>query len=152
MKRHAALQALSREHHAALVLALACKRAAESGSEASIRETCTKVRHLFAAELEPHFHTEEETLLPLLDRAGQTGLVRRTLAEHAQLRALVAALSTPQSAGLEAFGQALSAHVRFEEHELFPGAEQAVPEEQLGIAFGAPPRLDAGQGRKPKNA
>jgi hemerythrin-like domain-containing protein len=139
MKRHAALQALSREHHTALVLALACKRAVQSGNQASVRETCAKVQGLFMTELEPHFHTEEETLLPLLAQADQTALVQRTLAEHAQLRTMAAALGAPQAAGLAAFGQALSAHVRFEEHELFPVAEQTVPEQQLAAAFGAQP-------------
>lgn len=55
MKRHSALQTLSREHHGALVLALACTRAASSGSDEKIRAACERVVHQFETDLEPHF-------------------------------------------------------------------------------------------------
>ena len=140
MKRHVALQTLSREHHTALTLALACKRAAQSGSEESIRDACEKVRHVFAAELDPHFRVEEEALLPLLQQAGEAVLVHRTLDEHAALRAQSGALRSHDPALLAAFGKALSDHVRFEESQLFPSAEQVVPLGQLEIALGKPAR------------
>lgn len=152
MKRHAALQSLSREHHSALVLALACKRAAESGDEGRMRETSATAVSSFATELEPHFREEEHALLPLLNQAGRPELVQRTLDEHMLLRGLVDALNKQEYSRLAEFGKALSDHVRFEENELFPGAEQAVPAEQLVIALGARARLDPGQGRALKNA
>lgn len=139
MKRHTALQPLSREHHPALVLAQACKRAAQSGEMEKIREACARVERVFAAELEPHFHKEEETLLPLLSQAGQTALVQRTLDEHVAIRALQKALHDPDAACLAKFGQALSDHVRFEEQALFPAAEEAVPGSALEAALGHPP-------------
>lgn len=140
MKRHAALQSLSREHHPALVLALACKRAAQSGDMERIRETSARVERIFAAELEPHFRVEEETLLPLLNQAGQTALVQRTVDEHVAIRALLRMLRSPDGACLAKFGQALSDHVRFEEQVLFPAAEEAVPGAVLEATFGLPPR------------
>ena len=127
MKRHPALQPLSREHHGALVLALACRRAANSGDAEKIRATRDRAVREFDADLAPHFHQEETALLPLLQQAGQTALVRRTLEEHASLRALAESLRQHDAAVLEAFGRSLSDHVRFEEQELFPAAERVVP-------------------------
>lgn len=135
MKRHSALQALSREHHPALVLAMACKRAANSGSEEKIFETCSRVAHEYDADLERHFRQEETKLLPLLQHAGQTALVERTLDEHKILRALVESLRHHDAAVLESFGQALSDHVRFEDQELFPAAEQVIPHPLLVAAL-----------------
>jgi len=115
---------------------MACRRAANSGSEEKIRETCSRAVHEFDADLERHFRQEETKLLPLLQQAGQTALVRRTLDEHKSLRTLADSLRRHDTAGLEAFGQALSDHVRFEEHELFPAAEQTAPHSLLVSALG----------------
>lgn len=141
MKRHSALQSLSREHHGALVLALACRRAANSGNAEKIRETRDRAVREFDADLAPHFRQEETALLPLLQQAGQTALVRRTLEEHASLRALAESLRQHDAAVLEAFGQALSDHVRFEEQELFPAAERAVPSGLLEAAMASQDEL-----------
>lgn len=137
MKRHSALQSLSREHHGALVLALACTRAASSGSNEKIHAACERVARQFETDLEPHFRQEEEALLPLLRNAGQDALVRRTLDDHAHLRAMANALCSRDTACLGEFGKTLSDHVRFEEQELFPIAEQVVPTELLNAALGA---------------
>ncbi|BAN34300.1 hypothetical protein SCD_n00451 [Sulfuricella denitrificans skB26] len=137
MKRHSALQPLSREHHGALVLALACTRAANSGSAEKIHAACERVARQFNTDLEPHFHQEEEALLPLLRDAGQDELVRRTLDDHARLRAMAKALCGRDTLCLGEFGKTLSDHVRFEEQELFPTTEQVVPNELLMAALGA---------------
>lgn len=141
MKRHSALLSLSREHHGALVLALACRRAANSGDAEKIRATRDRAVREFDADLAPHFRQEETALLPLLQQAGQTALVRRTLEEHASLRTLAESLRQHDAAGLEAFGQALSDHVRFEEQELFPAAERAVSSELLEAALASQDEL-----------
>lgn len=123
MKRHARLQDLSREHYAALKLALHAKRAALSGEPAQIEHAAAACRAAFAAELEPHFGVEESELLPLLLAGGQLGLVRRTEADHAQLRRLADELQRPAAAVLLDFSERLTAHVRFEERELFEALE-----------------------------
>lgn len=120
MKRSAALRQLSREHHTALSLALRIAKAA--GPEARNVLLAT-VPTLFRDELEPHFQTEEHSLLPPLARLGETALVERTLAEHARLRALAAAIGVGEASALAPFGTLLQAHVRFEERELFAVAE-----------------------------
>ncbi|MDR0775858.1 MAG: hemerythrin domain-containing protein [Azonexus sp.] len=120
MKRSVALRQLSREHHTALSLALHIAKA--TGPEARNALLAT-VPVVFRDELEPHFQAEERSLLPPLAQQGETALVERTLAEHAQLRALAAAIGAGEASALAPFGTLLQAHVRFEERELFAVAE-----------------------------
>lgn len=118
MKRSAFLQPWSREHHAALKLAKACEQA--TGLDAG--RQCEFARQAFATELEPHFRSEERELLPLLDEA----LTIRLLDEHRVLHAAAEALQPDDVAALHAFGKLLSAHVRFEERELFEYIERRI--------------------------
>ena len=127
MKRTPALQPLSREHHTALTLAKACERAAQSCDRELVSETCQRVIRAFSAELEPHFQLEERSLLPLLHSAESRRLEQRTLADHQQLRALLDGLQQNNIEALDNFGKLLSAHVRFEERELFPALESLLP-------------------------
>ena len=123
MKRSHVLQPLSREHHTALTLAKASERAASSGDETLVRLTCQRVIRAFADELEPHFLTEEVSLLPLLHSPETQPLLDRTLADHHQLRGLLVALRQNDAGALDNFGKCLTAHVRFEEREFFPALE-----------------------------
>lgn len=119
MKRHPALQQLSREHHTALKLARLAQFAADSGSPPAIAEAAASLRAQFPGALEAHFRDEEQDILPALAAIGETALVERTLAEHRRLRDLGAALANPSVALLAEFAELLRAHVRFEERELF---------------------------------
>ena len=124
MKRHQQLQDLSREHHGALQLALHAKRAAQSGDAAQVAVSALACVDVFPRELDPHFIVEETTLLPALAQQGEQLLVQRTLAEHEELRRLVAQLAQPDAATLKSFAELLTAHVRFEERELFEVAQK----------------------------
>lgn len=123
MKRSPVLQPLSREHHTALTLAKACERAAQSGDAALVSQACQRAIQAFADELEPHFRIEEQSLLPLLQSTETQPLVQRTLADHQQLRGLLTGLQQNEVETLNSFGKCLTAHVRFEERELFPAIE-----------------------------
>ncbi|OGS95389.1 MAG: hypothetical protein A3K04_10285 [Gallionellales bacterium RBG_16_56_9] len=123
MKRIPALQPLSREHHTALTLAKACERAAQSRDKEQVAQACQRAIRAFADELEPHFQIEEQSLLPLLRNTETQPLERHTLADHQQLRALLDGLQQNNIEALDNFGKLLSAHVRFEEKELFPALE-----------------------------
>lgn len=123
MKRHPALQDLSREHHDALKIARHGRLAALSGDAAAVAAYGAHVARSFDSEMEPHFREEESELLPFLAAAGENDLVWRTLAEHAELRALAAALRQAEAATLLRFADLLAAHVRFEERELFEAAQ-----------------------------
>ena len=123
MKRSLVLQPLSREHHTALALAKACEHAALSGDAAMVSQACQRAIHAFADELEPDFQVEEQSLLPLLQGSETQPLVQRTLADHQQLRGLLTGLQQNEVETLNSFGKYLTAHVRFEERELFPMIE-----------------------------
>ncbi len=122
MKRHPALQDLSREHYDALKLARDGKLAANAG-EPAVTAFAAYVARKFEQELEAHFREEEGELLPFLNAVGENELVWRTLAEHAELRALAAKLQHPDAATLLRFSELLAAHVRFEERTLFETAQ-----------------------------
>lgn len=79
--------------------------------------------HAFSGELEPHFKIEESTLLPLLQGVEENLLAQRTLLDHQKLRGLVKVLNQNNIEALHEFGKCLSAHIRFEERELFPVIE-----------------------------
>ena len=124
MKRHPKLQNLSREHHTALQLALRAKRAAASGDRAEMAGAANACIAAFPLELEPHFVVEEETLLPLLAAAGEHALVANVHRDHTELRQLFAQLGESNAETLSRFAAVLTAHVRFEEREVFPALER----------------------------
>jgi hemerythrin-like domain-containing protein len=123
MKRHSALLSLSRDHYGALKLARDAKQAVASGDTGEIRILARRVTDSFAVELDPHFRIEETGVLVLLARAGEHELVQRTLSEHEEMRGLARALEYPDAAALRRFAELITAHVRFEERELFETAQ-----------------------------
>ncbi len=127
MKRSPALTTLSREHHAALVWAKRAK--ASSGHETSV--LMAQLATFFDHELEPHFQAEENGLLAALEQQGEHALVERTLAEHRALRVGIERIKAGDSDAVSPFGVALAAHVRFEERELFPAAEERLSADLL---------------------
>ncbi len=142
MKRHAALLGLSRDHHLALVIANRAKRASGEADGPS-QGPASEIAGTFYREIEPHFQTEENGLLPALEKAGQSRLVTQTLAEHKMLRELAGLLEKGGIDMLHRFGELLDRHVRFEERELFPMTESVLTEEELdGIASKADGRSE----------
>lgn len=139
MKRDPRLAGLSSEHHRALVLARALT--AHPGAWTAVDGAALGRR--FEAELEPHFRVEDELLLPALRCAGNAAaaLAERTAADHAFLRAQLAAARAGDGAAADAFAARLVEHVRFEEREVFPACEALVPGAVLDeVARRAPKR------------
>ena len=126
MKRHPDLLQLSREHYGALKLARDARHTAASGDANEVAALAQRVVAVFPVELDPHFCVEEQGILLLLVQAGQHELVARTLADHAELRRLARALATPDADTLLRFAELLSAHVRFEEREVFEAAQASL--------------------------
>lgn len=124
MKRHAALQHLSRDHHKALKLARQARFASDSGHLIAIAEAAQTINTLFPEWLESHFQSEENELLPALAATGGGEIVRRVLEQHAELRALNQQLKNHDGGSLARFGNLLHEHVRFEEREVFELAEE----------------------------
>jgi hemerythrin-like domain-containing protein len=132
MRRDPNLVRLSRDHHTGLVLAKRARELATNEAREQ-RAAWTQMQARFADELEPHLQLEERGLLPALRAAGEDVLVDRTLTEHAELRRLIASAdpSAPKR-----FGEALTAHIRFEEADLFETAQRVLPADVLD-ALGA---------------
>ncbi len=127
MKRDPRLRSLSSDHHGALVLARRLGARVEAWD--SVQGAALLER--FHGELEPHFQMEENSLLPALADAGEALLVDRVFREHALLRDLVLRAATGDAVALASFAEGLTAHVRFEERELFPTCEVALSSEVL---------------------
>jgi len=131
LKRHLALEQLSRDHHHALVVAQRLKRASEA--------TATDARDTFVSYWQPdgqeHFREEEEILLPTF--AGfvdpDQPIVAKVLIDHVRIRHLAseAAGEPPRLTVLHELGSRLEQHVRREERELFPLIEQSMPDTEL---------------------
>jgi hemerythrin-like domain-containing protein len=121
VRRHPALQELSRDHQHALAVALKLRRA-EPGAAAALRE-------FLAGEGYEHFALEERVLLPAFVPYGDVDDPRivRMLLDHVRLRAA----GQSDDIDLAATGALLERHVRLEEREIFPWIEAAMPEEAL---------------------
>lgn len=135
LKRDPALQALSRDHHGALVQARALRLAA-AGSAAERRlhplaATARAFLDFYERELRGHFDDEERVLLPRC-READPGGVERILAEHRELHGWVGALRQALAEGgdpapaMAESGQLLDDHVRFEERAFFEGVQRSL--------------------------
>lgn len=131
MKRHPALQTLSRDHHQALVIARRLRRAKQpdaADAQAAFLE-------FWDSEGEAHFRVEEQVMLPRFAAAGgaDTGAVARVLLDHAEirLRALRLQGGPVSPAALGELGALLAEHVRLEERDLFPAIEELLSDSQL---------------------
>ena len=121
MKRDEALQPLSREHLAALLVAKKLKEAT------TLAEATRTFLEFSQKDGRRHFRVEEEVLLPgwamhaEVDRDG----VRRMLDDHLVIRREALRLEAGEATLEEAreLGKLLHDHVRFEERQLFPRAE-----------------------------
>ena len=123
MQRDVALQPLSRDHHHALVVAAALRRAdADAGARFL---TC------WHADGSRHFRIEEEVLLPAFAEHGDPAAepLVRMLADHARIRAHAARLERGEAGDeeLRLLGEQLAGHVRLEERVVFPLVEETLP-------------------------
>ena len=126
IKRHVALQPLSRDHHQGLLL-------------------CWKIRKGFAADIEPnrirkyatwfyenhllqHFQTEEQVLFPILGDKNE--LIKKALAEHRRLKRLFED-ETDIVKSLHLIEEELEQHIRFEERVLFNEIQKVATPDQL---------------------
>jgi iron-sulfur cluster repair protein YtfE (RIC family) len=153
MKRDPALIPLTHDHHHALAQARRLRTAA-TGDSATRRDGAAAFLDFFDTETISHFREEEELLFPLLVEVSEAvpDLLARVLVEHVQIHCLVRRLRRDfendglGAAGMIEVGERLEAHIRFEERQLFPLIEQAVPASLLGeLNFPPRHRGDGGQ-------
>lgn len=131
LKRHLALQPLSREHMSGLIQARNLQRAA--GGEAHERRTAVEAFvRVWHTEIREHFDDEERLLLPLTECSE---LRDRLLAEHGALRELAERCTRePETSASDAtmmqrLGRLLHDHIRWEERIFFESIQREHPEE-----------------------
>lgn len=153
LRRHAALQPLSREHMGGLVQARNLRRASGADSAARLAAVVSFARQ-WRSEIGGHFDDEEGLLLPL---TRDPALRERLLREHRVLRELAQRCDElPETVAddpalMRRIGALLHDHIRWEEREYFealqrdhPQALAALLHEAAGIEErrpGARPRL-----------
>jgi hemerythrin-like domain-containing protein len=135
-KRSRELRPLSSEHHQALLVAFQLKKgiaghAESAGAPRDLDGLLALARRFEESVFLPHAGAEEEVLgnhLPAAD-------ARRLKEEHRRLRDLLAEARavrhTGRRAPLLAFAELLERHVRWEEREIFPRAEESLAPEEL---------------------
>jgi hypothetical protein len=136
MKRHAALQDLSRDHQLLLMQARHIRWLEEGHPRAdSFDAVLAGLLTFWQSDGELHLREEEAVLMPALNALPQH--MQRFYEEHAALRHAIVQLQTQHDAPtLFAFGRLLHDHVRWEERDLFEQAQANLSEAQL---------LDAGR-------
>jgi iron-sulfur cluster repair protein YtfE (RIC family) len=140
LKRHPALIPLSRDHHFALMHALALRGAADAGTRWAVTgpvATAEAFLTFYEEELLGHMADEEEALLPAV-LAVDPENAQRLRQEHEQLAEQVALLRQALEDGTELrslmreLGAALHDHVRFEERVFFESIQSRLAPDQLG--------------------
>ncbi|TXE10640.1 hemerythrin domain-containing protein [Gelidibacter salicanalis] len=128
LKRHKALQPLSREHHHGLLLSWKIR----SGFSKNIETKRIKAYAdwFFENHLIPHFTLEETHIFTILDEDHE--LVKRALADHRRLKRLFTN-GEDATKNLHRIEEELEQHIRFEERTLFPEIQKAATEEQLAL-------------------
>lgn len=126
IKRHPALQNLSREHHDALVFALRIQKGV--AKNADLKEMENYANWFWESYLVEHFQLEEKSLFPLLGNTHE--LVLQAKKQHQELKRLFELPSKSYSDFEETYAF-LQHHIRFEERELFNVMQQEVREEEL---------------------
>lgn len=124
IKRQKELVPLSKEHHEGLLFVWKIRQGLRNGTDHQL--IADYIQWFWKADLQEHFRKEEEILAAHLPQDNR--LVMQMLDEHQQLEALVqiCALVADEDIFLQ-LADGLNNHIRFEERELFPFAEQAIP-------------------------
>ena len=130
MKRSPELAPLSRDHHVALEVALRLRRA----TTVTLAQAVEHFLDFWDRQGQHHFVVEERVVFAALpaDDAEWAAATRRVRDEHAEIRNLASALQgEPLLDDAHGLGALLSAHVRYEERELFPLLEGRLSREAL---------------------
>lgn len=127
IKRHKALQPLSREHHGGLLL---CWKIRE-GFKRNIEPERIKQYAVWywQEHLLPHFEAEENHVFTLLP-AGDI-LVEQALAQHQRLKNLFEQPDDNPAQTLGLIESELNNHIRFEERVLFNKIQETASPQQL---------------------
>ena len=134
IKRHEALQPLSRHHMLGLHIGLKLSRAGTAESKISFDEILKDTKEFWPGADE-HFREEEEIVLPTYAKYGEINKqeIIEMLLEHVTIRSRMKQLINNELnlAELRSLGTLLRSHIRKEEQVIFPMIEEALPEAEL---------------------
>ncbi len=126
IKRHKALQPLSRQHHFGLLFSWKLRKGFSKNIETERMQEYAK--WFYEQEIQPHFYDEEKYLFPILEEGNE--LIERALKEHRRLKRLFNDIKNPEKS-LNCLEEELDAHIRFEERVLFNEIQKVATEAQL---------------------
>jgi hypothetical protein len=130
LNRHPALQPFSRDHLIGLFHAQRLIKLQENYNDEILEETITAFEDAWQREISVHFADEDRLLGPLPITLSN---LKRLHDEHVDLTALIKQLfEKPCSFSVaNKVGAFLDAHIRWEEHELFPEIESTLSDLDL---------------------
>ena len=136
MKRHQSLIPLSREHHAALVLARLLQTGAPAykGMPSDPEGKLAYAFKFYENELTSHFAREEEIFQLVTGIDGSLDvMLQEIIAEHQEIHDLFSLVkkNIDLVKHLDSIGKLLESHIRKEERVLFPLIEVTCSGEQL---------------------
>ena len=126
IKRHKALQPLSRQHHFGLLFSWKLRKGFAKNIEISRLANYSK--WFYENEIKPHFEAEERHLFTILDANNE--LVIRALKEHREIEKLFNDTANPTQS-LSILEDLLQEHIRFEERVLFNEIQLTATQAQL---------------------
>ncbi len=137
MARHEALIPLTHDHHHFLAHARRLE-AAVSEDDAGRRRAADDFVSFYLGKGLRNMREEQELFLPAAFRDGRAHeVILRAVEEHLEIHGLAKRLQRELSTGeisletLSELAKMLTRNVRFEEEELFPAIERAVPHDEL---------------------
>ncbi|MGN5955721.1 hemerythrin domain-containing protein [Sphingobacterium lactis] len=128
LKRHAALQPLSREHHFALLLCWKIRKGLQNSVDPE--RIGAYVKEMWKHQLSEHFELEEKFLYPIIGH--QHEYILDAIADHRLLKWLIL-LEPFTTLTLARIEKNLASHIRLEERVIFPEIQKVATEEQLEI-------------------
>lgn len=126
IKRHEALQPLSRQHHFGLLFSWKIRKG--FAKEISIDRMKAYADWFFEKEIRPHFKLEEEFVFPVLGQDDP--LIERALEEHKEIKELFEDTKNPSNS-LIILEEKLTDHIRFEERTLFNKIQEAATKSEM---------------------
>jgi hypothetical protein len=131
LKRHPALQPFSRDHLIGLFHAQRLIKLAQISDEQSLNAALSSFADAWDREISIHFADEDRLLGPLPVSEGNR---KRLHDEHIDLTATIEQiLDEPSATKAAQVGNLLDAHIRWEEHDLFPEIETTLSETELEV-------------------
>ncbi|MBT8380346.1 MAG: hemerythrin domain-containing protein [Ignavibacteria bacterium] len=137
IKRHEALQPLSRDHHHGLILAQQLKKRAPQykGMPATIEEKKNYTVSFYNSDLKEHFWKEEEILFPMVKNRDTAvdALINEILEEHRKIEKIILKFKAVNDFEnkLDELGWLLEKHIRKEERSLFGEIENLLTNDEL---------------------